>query len=75
MLNRGDLMKNKETKNTTLPFIKTSDKETMEVLMMEGFDLVDYSNGIWTFINCTNKQTKLDFDTNKKIAFSKVFCI
>ena len=77
-LNKEGGHMNKQEKNTTLPFIKTSDRETMEILQMEGFDLVDYSNGIWTFINCMNKQkkqTKLNFETDKKITFSKVFCI
>lgn len=60
-------------KNNSLPFIKTSDKETMLVLQAEGFELIDDKNGIWTFINRPNQ--KMNFNENKKIAFSNMLCI
>ena len=55
-------------KNKTL-FIKTKDKETSETLQSEGFQLVDYANGTWTFIN--NPDRPLVFD-NKKVAYSNM---
>lgn len=48
-------------------FIKTKDKETFESLQAEGFQLVDSSNGVWTFINDSKKTLKFD---NKKILYS-----
>lgn len=68
-------MDKKENTNITLPFIKTSDRNTMEVLLMEGLELIDYSNGIWTFVNCLNKNVKLDYESNKKVTYSNMLCI
>ena len=65
--------KNKKQKITTLPFIKTSDEDTMNLLKEEGFDLIDYNSGIWTFVNC--QKNKLDFESNKKITYSNKRCI
>lgn len=62
-------MKNND--NTKAMFIKTKDFDTSEVLSKEGFDLVDYSNGTWTFINDMNRP--LTFDENK-IAYSNMLC-
>lgn len=62
-------MENKE-KNKTL-FVKTKDKETSEILQSEGFKLVDYTDGTWTFIN--NQECPLSFDNNK-IAYSNMLC-
>nr|DAU18464.1 MAG TPA: hypothetical protein [Bacteriophage sp.] len=58
-------------KNTTLPFIKTTDEETMNKLKDLGFQMVDCSSGVWTFINDTD--TKLSFDTSK-ITYSNKLC-
>ena len=52
-------------------FIKTKDKETSEKLGKESFQLVDYTNGIWTFIN--KQDTPLTFD-DKKIVYSDKLC-
>ena len=60
-------------KTNTLPFIKTSDHETMNLLKVEGFELIDYSNGIWTFLNCPNKN--INFENKKNIAYSNMLCI
>ena len=60
-------------KNNSLPFIKTSDEETMQVLKTEGFELIDNNNGVWTFINRSN--SKMNFNENKKVAFSNMLCI
>lgn len=46
-------------------FIKTKDSDTYETLKNEGFRLVDYTNGIWTFVN--NTERSLTFDDNKII--------
>lgn len=62
-------------RNTTLPFIKTSDKETMENLKLNGFDLIDFNNGIWTFLNCANLKINFDLESNEKINFSNILCI
>ena len=69
-----DKKENIKNKNTTLPFIKTSDKNTMEILKMEGFELIDYNNGIWTFVNCIDKITKANFESNK-LTYSNMLCI
>lgn len=53
-------------------FIKTSDEETMQLLKSEDFELIDYSNGIWTFIN----NPKITFDNkNIKITYSNMLAI
>lgn len=59
-------------KNNKSLFIKTKDKETSEMLQAEGFQLIDYSNGAWTFAN--NPDVPLTFD-NKKVAYSNMLCI
>ncbi len=58
-------------KKSTLPFIKTTDKETMNKLKDLGFQMVDCSGGVWTFINDTD--TKLSFDIGK-ITYSNKLC-
>ena len=63
-----------KNKTGTLPFIKTSDKETMKLLTSEGFELINDENGIWTFINCTEKMSKINFEENK-ITYSNLLCI
>ncbi len=58
-------------KNTTLPFIKTTDEETMNKLKNLGFQIVDCSGGVWTFVN--DADAKLSFDTSK-ITYSNKLC-
>ena len=52
-------------------FIKTKDEETRNVLIQEGFEMIDYSAGVWTFLNCPAKynDTKVD---SVKIVFSNM---
>ena len=50
-------------------FIKTKDQETSEKLKTEGFKLVDYTNGIWTFIN--DPDYSITFD-EKKVTYSNM---
>lgn len=52
-------------------FIKTKDSDTYETLKNEGFRLVDYTNGTWTFVN--NTERPLTFDDNK-IIYSNMLC-
>ena len=57
--------------NKKTMFIKTKDFETSEKLKSEGFKLVDYTNGIWTFVNDINRP--LTFDNNK-VVYSDMLC-
>lgn len=59
-------------KNNKTMFIKTKDKETSETLKSEGFQLVDYTDGIWTFMNDSNRP--MIFDKNK-VTYSNMLCI
>lgn len=63
-------MKNKN--NTKAMFIKTKDFEISEDLKQNGFDLVDYTDGIWTFVN--DPKRPLTFDNNK-VAYSNMLYI
>lgn len=53
-------------------FIKTKDKETSETLQAEGFQLVDYTSGTWTFLYDSERPATFD---NKKVAYSNMLCI
>ena len=55
-------------------FIKTSDMETANILSALGFQKVDETNGIHTFLNCVNIQFSHKVD-QKKITYSNVLCI
>lgn len=68
-------MEKNNNNNTTLPFIKTSDKETMEQLVKIGFEMIDCSGGFWTFLNCPEKTKKMNFKEKSKIVYSKMLCI
>lgn len=59
-------------KNNKTMFIKTKDEETSKTLQAEGFQLIDYTDGTWTFIN--NTDCPLTFDHNK-VAYSNMLCI
>lgn len=58
-------------KNQAL-FVKTQDLNMAEAMKKSGFDLVDYTDGTWTFIN--NPNCPLTFD-NDKVAYSNMLCI
>ena len=62
-------MKNNNSKKAM--FIKTKDLETSENLKKDGFDLVDYTNGVWTFINDLDRP--LTFENNK-VTYSDMLC-
>ena len=61
----------KNNSNKKAMFVKTKDFETSEVLKNEGLDLVDYTNGVWTFVNDLNRP--LTFESNK-ITYSDMLC-
>lgn len=63
---------NNKNNNTKATFVKTKDKETCEALIEDGFELVDYTDGVWTFIN--DPKRNITFDSNK-IAYSNMLCI
>ena len=52
-------------------FAKTQDEHVMKELVDAGFQLVDYTNGIWTFMN--KPDIPLTFD-DKKIVYSNKLC-
>lgn len=60
-------MKEKQAK-----FIKTKDSFTADNLKNSGFDLIDYSNDTWTFIN--NQNNLITFD-KCKIVYSNILFI
>lgn len=64
-------MKEKNKKNQAM-FVKTQDLITAEGLKRAGFNLVDYVDGTWTFVN--NPDCPLTFDNNK-VAYSNMLCI
>lgn len=63
-------MKKLNNKNKAM-FVKTQDKDIADNLKNLGFELVDDTNGTWTFMN--NPDCPLTFDNNK-IAYSNMLC-
>ena len=63
-------MNNLNSKNQAM-FIKTQDADTANNLKNNGFELVDYADGTWTFMN--NPDCLLTFDNNK-IIYSNMLC-
>ena len=51
-------------------FVTTRDKETSEKLEEKGMTLVNYANGVWTFIN----DKKFSFDKEDKLRFTNKLC-
>lgn len=60
----------KENKNAA--FIKTKDKYTADIMKKSGFNLVDETDGIWTFVNDSSRP--LVFEDNK-VFYSNMLCI
>ena len=53
-------------------FIKTTDEDTKNILMSEGFTLISQDGNVFTFLNDHN----LVFEnTNKKIQYSNILSI
>ena len=63
-------MKNSNNKKQAM-FIKTQDVTTANSLKNNGFELVDYTDDTWTFVN--NPDCPLTFDNNK-IVYSNMLC-
>lgn len=61
--------------NTKQIFIKTSDEETKNKLESAEFELIDFSNGIWTFLNEPKKSMCFSEDNilDKVIFTNKLF--
>ena len=55
-------------------FIKTSDKPTADILLNLGFQQVDFSSDIYTFLNTDKMQFSDDIDKSK-IQYSNNLCI
>lgn len=54
-------------------FVKTKDSETAETLKRDGFVQVDYSAGVWTFLQCKEKYEDIKSKINEnKISFSNI---
>ena len=58
-----------KNKMNTMPFIKCGDDDTKRKLIESGFQLIEESNGIATFVNDMTKV--MTFDT-AKIAYSNI---
>jgi hypothetical protein len=56
-------------------FIKTTDKETADKLISEGFQLVSQSNGVYTFLNQLPKNFSFDKVDQKKMAYTNTLNI
>ena len=55
-------------------FIKTSDKPTADILLKIKIKQVDFSSGIYTFLNTDKMQFSDDIDKSK-IQYSNNLCI
>ncbi len=55
-------------------FIRTTDESTATALIELGFQKVDESNGIYTFLNCSKLQFAEDIDKSK-IQYTNMLCI
>lgn len=55
-------------------FIKTQDQSTATTLLKLGFQQVDFSNGIYTFLNTDKIRFSSDIDQSK-IQYSNILCI
>ncbi len=55
-------------------FIRTTDISTATTLSELGFQKVDESNGIYTFLNCNKLQFAEDIDRSK-IQYTNMLCI
>ena len=60
--------------STKMNFIKVRDEETAEKLKTLNFQLIDFSNGIYTFLNNASLCFSNDVDVSK-IKYSNMLCI
>ena len=55
-------------------FIKTSDESTAETLKNLNYQQVDFSNGIYTFLN-SDKMNFSEYIDKSKIQYSNMLCV
>lgn len=55
-------------------FIRTKDSATATLLANLGFQKVDETNGVYTFLNCDKLQFSEDIDKTK-IQYTNMLCI
>ena len=55
-------------------FIRTTDASTATTLLQLGYQKVDESNGIYTFLNCSKLQFEEIVDKSK-IQYTNMLCI
>ena len=55
-------------------FIKTSDESTSEILKNLNYQQVDFSNGIYTFLNTDKIKFSENIDKSK-IQYSNMLCV
>lgn len=53
-------------------FITTTDKETADKLMSEGFQLVSQNGNVYTFLNQTPTNFSFDKVDKKKMAYTNI---
>lgn len=56
-------------------FIKTTDKETAEKLIAEGFKLISQANNVYTFLNQPPQNFSFDETIKKKIAYDNILSL
>lgn len=56
-------------------FLKTTDDETANLLLMLGFQLVSHSSTIWTFLNQSPKNFNFDTIDKKKIVYDNILSL
>lgn len=60
-------------KKTT--FIKTSDRQTADLLISLGFKVLSNDGRIWTFLNDAKKEKTFEQDNKTAIVYSNGLCI
>lgn len=56
-------------------FIKTTDKDTADKLLAEGFNLVSHIAGVWTFQNVVPHNFNFANLDQKKIAYTNILSV
>lgn len=56
-------------------FIKTSDKETADKLIAEGFVLVSQNGNVYTFLNQFPKNFVLNETDKKHLVYDNILCL
>lgn len=56
-------------------FIMTTDKNTADKLVVEGFNLVTSRNGQYLFVNCPQKMSSAKNEIKNKVVFTNNMCM